>query len=141
MIGFCGIGKTGEADADYGLYPNGAIIHTGYPRGYFSIGSRLAGAVCTLLLSTTKGNIDLLSELPADSPVFFENGGTNRRLLSDKSGRGHLQCLYIRSLGTNRRKRWIESGRYKRVMWQVGIFFSFHYQRLSIVSICQRTPC
>ena len=57
-----------------------------------------------LLLSTTKGNVDLLSELPADSPVFLENGGANRRFLwSDKSGRGHLQCLYIRSLGTNRR--------------------------------------
>ena len=49
-------------------------------------GADLREPDCTLLLSTTKGNIDLLSELPADSPVFL------------------------------------------------------HYQRLSIVSICQRTP-
>ncbi len=38
-------------------------------------------------------------------------------------------------------KRWIESGRYKRVIVAGGGYsFSFYYQRLSIVSICQRTP-
>ena len=58
---------------------------------------------CALLLSTTKGNVDLLSdELPADSPVFLWKMAERigRFLWSDKSGRGHLQCLYIRSLGT-----------------------------------------
>lgn len=34
-------------------------------------GADLREPDCTLLLSTTKGNIDLLSELPADSPVFL----------------------------------------------------------------------
>ena len=34
-------------------------------------GADLQEPDCTLLLSTTKGNIDLLSELPADSPVFL----------------------------------------------------------------------
>lgn len=34
-------------------------------------GADLREPDCALLLSTTKGNVDLLSELPADSPVFL----------------------------------------------------------------------
>ena len=51
-------------------------------------GADLQEPDCTLLLSTTKGNIDLLNL---------------RFLWSYKSGRGHHQCLYIRRLVTNRR--------------------------------------
>ena len=61
-------------------------------------GADLREPDCTLLLSTTKGNIDLLSELPADSPVFFGKWRNESEIsLERQIGGGHLQCLYIES--------------------------------------------
>ncbi len=126
MIDSVELEKRAKGDADYGLYPNGAIIHTGYPRGYFSIGSRLAEPDCTLLLSTTKGNIDLLSELPADSPVFLWKmaerigdffGATNQVEVISNACISGVSALIVA-------KRWIESGRYKRVIVAGGDILS-----------------
>ena len=80
-------------------------------------GADLREPDCTLLLSTTKGNIDLLSELPADSPVFLWKmaerigdffGATNQVEVISNACISGVSALIVA-------KRWIESGRYKRV--------------------------
>lgn len=93
---------------------------------------------CALLLSTTKGNIGLLSELirsdesgisvqlPADSPAFlwkmaerigeFFEAGNQVEVISNACISG-VSALIVA-------KRWIESGRYKRVIVAGGDILS-----------------
>ena len=79
-----------------------------------------------LLLSTTKGNVDLLSELPADSPVFLWKmaerigdffGATNQVEVISNACISGVSALIVA-------KRWIESGRYKRVIVAGGDILS-----------------
>ena len=89
-------------------------------------GADLQEPDCTLLLSTTKGNIDLLSELPADSPVFLWKmaerigdffGATNQVEVISNACISGVSALIVA-------KRWIESGRYKRVIVAGGDILS-----------------
>lgn len=76
---------------------------------------------CALLLSTTKGNVDVISssaQLPADSPAFLwkmaERIGdffqvSNRTEVISNACISGVSALIVA-------KRWIESGRYKRVI-------------------------
>ena len=89
-------------------------------------GADLREPDCTLLLSTTKGNIDLLSELPADSPVFLWKmaerigdffGATNQVEVISNACISGVSALIVA-------KRWIESGRYKRVIVAGGDILS-----------------
>ncbi|KAA4015105.1 beta-ACP synthase, partial [Bacteroides ovatus] len=79
-------------------------------------GTDLREPDCALLLSTTKGNVDLLSELSADSPVFLWKmaerigdffGAANQVEVISNACISGVSALIVA-------KRWIESGRYKR---------------------------
>lgn len=89
-------------------------------------GADLREPDCALLLSTTKGNVDLLSELPADSPVFLWKmaerigdffGAANQVEVISNACISGVSALIVA-------KRWIESGRYKRVIVAGGDILS-----------------